>query len=97
MEERKVSTWEQFIKELDDLRREHDNSDDCETDSSLLFRGQENSDWQLSTTLERKQQRVRFIDYYRIISKIRPQIESLTGNQWTIPEYPEVERLVEDY
>ena len=97
MEERKVNTWEQFIKELDDLKRERDNSEDCEPESSLLFRGQENSGWWLSTTLERRQQRTPFKDYYRVISKIKPQIESLTNNQWTIPEYPEVKRLVRDY
>ncbi|MGA8312031.1 MAG: hypothetical protein WB755_18500, partial [Terriglobales bacterium] len=60
MEERKVTTWEQFIKELDDLKRERDNTEDCEAESSLLFRGQENSNWWLSTTLERKQQRTPF-------------------------------------
>jgi hypothetical protein len=97
MEERKVTTWEQFIKELDDLKRERDNTEDCEAESSLLFRGQENSNWWLSTTLERKQQRTPFKDYYAVISKIKPQIESLTNNQWAIPEYPEVERLVKDY
>jgi hypothetical protein len=36
-------------------------------------------------------------DYYRIIDKIRPQIESLVGGDWPIPAYPEVERLVKTY
>jgi hypothetical protein len=36
-------------------------------------------------------------DYYRIIAKIKPQIESLVGKDWPIPPYPEVERLVRAY
>jgi hypothetical protein len=36
-------------------------------------------------------------DYYRIIAKIKPQIESLVGGDWPIPRYPEVERLVTAY
>lgn len=38
-----------------------------------------------------------FKDYYHIISRIKPQIESLTESQWQIPEYPEIEKLVENY
>jgi hypothetical protein len=97
MEERNVDTWEQFIKELDEVRRECAGSSDHRHDRCLLFRGQESSCWRLGTTLERKQQRMLFKDYYRVISKIKPQIESLTGNEWPIPEYPEVERLAKTY
>jgi hypothetical protein len=38
-----------------------------------------------------------FSDYYRIIARIRPQIESLTGAEWPIREYPDVEQMVQDY
>jgi len=38
-----------------------------------------------------------FADYYRLIARIQPQIETLTGNGWPIPEYPEVARLVTEY
>jgi hypothetical protein len=36
-------------------------------------------------------------EYYRIIDKIRSQIQSLVGGDWPIPSYPEVERLVRTY
>jgi hypothetical protein len=39
------------------------------------------------------QGRTLFKEYYRIISRIKPPIESLTAHQWDIPEYPEVEHL----
>jgi hypothetical protein len=35
---------------------------------------------------------MRFRDYYRVISKIRPQIESFTSKEWSIEESQEVER-----
>ena len=38
-----------------------------------------------------------FKDYYRVIARIRPQIETLTGNEGHIPEYPDVEKSVKEY
>jgi hypothetical protein len=38
-----------------------------------------------------------FRDYYRVISKIRPQVESLRGKEWLIPEYVEVEKQCATY
>jgi len=93
MEERNVNTWDELKKELDDLRRESAGA----LESPLLFRGQENSGWLLSTTLDRKRERVLFRDYYRLMSRIKPQVESLTNREWPIPEYPEVEELVKTY
>lgn len=66
-------------------------------DYPLLFRGQGNSRWQLSATLERAHERMLYRDYYRIIGKIRPQIESLVGGDWPIPPYQEIERLAKTY
>lgn len=40
---------------------------------------------------------MRFQDYYRVISRIKPQIETLTDEEWVIPQPPEIERLVQDY
>jgi hypothetical protein len=38
-----------------------------------------------------------FKDYYRLIANIRPQIETLTGKEWSIPSYPDVEKDVREY
>jgi hypothetical protein len=97
MEERNVATWEEFLSGLEEVRKECGSRTDCVQTSPLLFRGQGNACWQLSATLERACERMLYKDYYRIIAKIRPQIESLVGGDWPILPYPEVERLVREY
>ena len=96
MEERNLNTWEEFKTELAVLRQEREKLLESEG-GPLLFRGQADACWLLSTTLDRKQERMRFADYYRLIGKIKPEIESLTRAEWPIPEYPEVEKLVREY
>lgn len=97
MEERNVTCWEEFIEGLKEIRKKCANSTDYVQDSPLLFRGQSNSCWKLSTTLERERGRMLYKDYYRIIDRIKPQVETLVGGTWQIPSYPEVERLVKAY
>lgn len=97
MDERNVATWEEFLKALEDIRSERTNSAKYVRSSPLLFRGQSNSCWKLSTTLERVRERMFYKDYYRIVAKIRPQIESLMGTDWPIPSYPDIERLASEY
>lgn len=92
MEERNVDTWEDFEKQLQELRSKRDS-----LNSPLLFRGQENSCWPLKTTLDRKQERMLFSDYYRVIGRIQPQIETLTEREWPIPDYPEVQESTKEY
>ncbi len=90
-----VNSWEEFKLKLDSLRREHGKASNA--DRSLLFRGQENSAWGLETTLDRWRKRTLFLDYYRVISRIRPQIESFTGKEWLISEYPDVVKRAASY
>jgi len=97
MEERTVATWEEFLGGLEEIREQRASSTDNAQDYPLLFRGQGNSCWHLNATLERTRERMLYKDYYRIIDKIRPQIESLVGVSWAIPPYPEAVRLVKEY
>jgi len=85
-----VKTWEAFEHELKILREQ--------APGQLLFRGQEDSCWQLTTTLERnKQPRMLLHEYYRLMLKVRPQIEAFTGNHWVIPTYPSVLKWTKEY
>ena len=80
IEEKNVNTWEEFKIELSNLRRERSQAPNADSSYPLLFRGQEKSCWSLGTTLDRQRERMLFRDYYRVISKIRPQIESLISS-----------------
>ena len=76
----KTITWDAFPQKLAALREEYKASP-----SPLLFRGQGNSKWDLTTTLERSGfPGMLFGDYYHLISKIGAEIKSFTGLE--VPE-----------
>jgi hypothetical protein len=85
-----VETWEQFQEEL--------KTRDISIGGRYLFRGQRNASWSLDTTLERSGLRDNgFLDYYRLICTVRPQIESFTGTTWGILPPDEVMQLSKEY
>lgn len=82
MIEKNLTTWEEFCREVDQLKKNQRDP------ASLLFRGQDNSNWGLSTTLDRSGAKDMAVsEYYRLICKAKPAIESLTKNNWKVPEY----------
>jgi FRG domain len=95
MIEHNLSNWEEFEGLLNKIRASP--AGEGRRNSPLLFRGQENARWDLRTTLDRRRERMPFKDYYGIISRVRPQIETLTSSEWPIPDYPEVMRDADNY
>lgn len=96
MQERDLNSWQELKNELRTLQNEHEKlrgADDC----VLLFRGQPDASWLLKTTLDRRQEDMRVLDYYRLIRRIRPEIESMTGVELPIPNFPQTESLLEGY
>lgn len=87
MKEIRIETWEDFenaIRELEAYRlkkiEEHKYGI-----SELLFRGQGDESWGLSTTLERyKSDIVSLRQYHRYLQRIRPAVESYTGRTWEL-------------
>jgi hypothetical protein len=79
-----LPNWEAFEGEVAALRSELGSGA-----SPLLFRGQNNSEFPLSTTLERAGcERMAIRDYYRlIVSRVKPAIETFTGRSWQMPDY----------
>ena len=78
-----INTWDDFEFRLRNFRRDHGGQ-------PFLFRGLEDHRYELTTTLERHASMgMSFRQYYRLISIIRPQIESFTQKKWDVPEYPE--------
>ena len=84
MDANETPDWETFEKKLKDLRTQYGQN----PFSPLLFRGQGNSEWPLTTTLERNgPSDMRFGDFYRLIGSSCPAIETFTGVSWDLPEY----------
>ncbi len=84
-----LCSWEQFEAEIKNLRTRTTREPDSELYiSSLLFRGQRDHRWSLSTTLEReRKEHLSLREYYRLISEARPEIETVTGQSWGDLDY----------
>lgn len=66
--------------------------------SAQLFRGQPNSTFQLLTTLDRRIDRTyTFESYFNLALRIKPQIETHTGNNWELPEFPKLSDWSKEY
>ena len=82
MIEKDLQNWADFERELEGLRDQLK-----ESSSPLLFRGQGNSEWPLTTTLERNGcSEICFSDYYRLTLRIKPAAETFMKEAWEIPE-----------
>jgi hypothetical protein len=82
-----TNNWETLDLELKKLREKY-----CGPGSRLLFRGQSNSEWKLTTSLERQgREGVKVSEYYRLITDMRPEIETFTGTSWDLPDYFKME------
>ena len=64
----------------------------------VWFRGQASAQWSLATTLERRTLRNDLvIDYLRLISRIKPEIETFTEAAWEMPGQIEIEGWCKTY
>ena len=91
--ESRVESWEECERKV--LEFENLNAD---SHTKLLFRGQHNSKWLLETTLERRARKApSIIDFYRMILRIAPEIQSYYGPLWSLPTWEEVEHWCKDY
>src|ERR1700740_1245439 len=87
MEAVSLPNWEAFTAKLQELRAGLPD-DPSGRPSELLFRGQGDSAWKLTTTLERAGfQGMSFGDYSRLaVHRVRPTVEALTAATWDVPD-----------
>jgi hypothetical protein len=73
-----VENWEEFEARLQKIKRSVKAGP-----VGLLFRGQADASWSLSTTLERSPSRIERVEkYYSLIREIKPQIETFTDRPY---------------
>jgi hypothetical protein len=88
MQQFDVPSWEHFEERLQSLL---DEPCDGITEirghvSPCLYRGQSDESWGLTTTLERSDSSdLSLPQYYRLISIVKPQVETVTGVEWDAP------------
>jgi hypothetical protein len=77
-------SWEIFEKTITDLREKYGNQS-----FPLLFRGQGNSQWTLTTTLDRNATKgMSFLEYYQlIVGGVAPEVSTFAGVD--VPQYSE--------
>jgi len=87
MKEITLNSWEEFEEQLKNLDNERLRQ---KSKSKFLYRGQGDQTWSLLTTLERnlQEERLSLKEYHRLISVVKPQIESFTEVNWSILSYP---------
>lgn len=91
-----VDTWEDLEARVRAIRDERMRG--AHIPPTVIFRGHACSTWGLETTLERYGKgEMLFADYYRLVSKIRPAIETYTEQSWALPSYPEIEDRAKEY
>ena len=92
-----LRTWEELEEKLKELQEKVPDERRPEP-LPFLYRGQENSCWTITTTLERPldgRESMPSGDYYLSIYRAKPEIESYTEKSWPVPDPPEVKRLTE--
>jgi hypothetical protein len=93
MKPEQLNTWEEFKARAVEVKASM-----SESLSPVLFRGQQSSSWNLDTTLDRQKAFLSVEEYYSLIIRLKPQIESVTGLRWSdTPTFMELMDLVSDY
>lgn len=99
MIEKDLENWAEFEAFIGGLEAERQEKSDGSTFyiSELLYRGQENSDWELLTTLERYfQKEVALNTYYEDVFGTLPRVVSFTGKEWELPDPGEYSKVLKE-
>jgi hypothetical protein len=82
-----LNSWEEFEPQIDTIQNNLSSmkSKDTTYFSDFLYRGQSNSEWRLTTTLDRySESPYNAYDYYKKILAAKPRIEAHTERKWDI-------------
>ena len=95
-----LKKWNDFKDVLQEIYEEYgiriyknkDTAKDEEVrENDVLYRGQNNPNWELTTTLERfYKKQMNIEEYCHITNVCAPQIESFTETDWNLPTLPEI-------
>ena len=95
-----LATWEDLLAKVTEIREmRKETGRQCGVPTSpLLFRGQSNSAWELSPTLERHAVLpYSFAEYFRLLSAVRPHVETFTSRRWKLGKYKKLDKWSREY
>jgi hypothetical protein len=88
-----VDDWKEFEARLEDLTKEQKAARRA---VDFLFRGHENSEWPLRTTLERRWTMPTSVkEYYGLINALNPHVEAFTNRRFALREWAIIERGID--
>ncbi len=91
MKEIPINNWEEFEKKI--TTRSFTRYDS--PSSTMLFRGQADSEWELETTLERSgKEKMSSVDYYKLILTTKPQVETFTNENFDLITVEDYKKLI---
>jgi hypothetical protein len=89
-----VKTWEECEARISEIVATHAFFDD----TPLVFRGQADADWRLATTLERRVPTGCYVeDYFRLIMRIKPEVETYSSRRWDDVNFKEISDWSKSY
>lgn len=104
MKEVKVTSWEEFEKEVGELNAYWSGIRKNRAPlrvSELLYRGHSDASWELKTTLDRYKECRKapscMSDYYRAVHATKHRIETLTEKDWPIPTVSDYQNWLTKY
>jgi hypothetical protein len=101
---KQASNWSEYIEIIESIKKEYASYEYHQADGtvyeqpvSLIYRGQGNKEWLLETTLERKTtDKFHILRYLQSATSSVAEIESLTGKDWKVPDYHDLEAEIND-
>lgn len=95
-----VESWEAFEAKVAELDKKQRETRGLQPD--LLFRGQADSAWSLTTTLQRKMenchiQTMSFRKYYRAVYILQNELQAFTEREWPLPGWNKVDKWSMEY
>lgn len=106
MEHNDLESWEEFDSRIHQLQGDREGEIEAPIGrvSHLLFRGQSDHSWSLNTTLDRTESgpwaetgQWSVSNYFRLASIARPQIQTFTGLQWQLEDWPALREWSKKY
>jgi FRG domain-containing protein len=82
--EKRVASWDECEEEIRKIEKAHKGQD-------VWFRGHSSATWNLRTTLERRTtQSGPISNYFRLIERIKPEVETFTERSWASQDFTEL-------